>query len=110
MSKAERVKKEQENHKEFEIPFNSENKWMVTIHGVWPVGKFNMIMKGAPDYVLKYCTFGRATASSQKEKVLAKLEELMGQGRRVLCVARRDLSGRDLPAGQKFEGTGPKDC
>lgn len=98
----------EENQKDFEIPFNSENKWMLTLHGPAGGSKFLAIMKGAPERVMKFCTINSDQES--KGKIEAKLQGLMSNGRRVLCIAKRELSGADLPKGQKFEGTSAADC
>ena len=41
-----------------EIPFNSENKWMLTIHA-YPHsrGSYRIFIKGAPEKVWKLCKF-----------------------------------------------------
>jgi magnesium-transporting ATPase (P-type) len=96
------------NVKCFEIPFNSENKWMLTIHGTQGQGNFSAILKGAPERVLKYTTMQSDAASMAK--IEQALQELMSQGRRVLCIARRELAGSEVPAGSKFEGTTDTDC
>jgi len=97
-----------ENDKIFEIPFNSENKWMLTVHGQPSRGRCFAILKGAPDRVLKFCTVSKDGAAMAK--IEATMADLMAQARRVLCIARRDMSGSDIPDGAKFEGTGPNDC
>eukprot|EP00403_Amphidinium_massartii_P049669 CAMPEP_0178463032 /NCGR_PEP_ID=MMETSP0689_2-20121128/50123_1 /TAXON_ID=160604 /ORGANISM="Amphidinium massartii, Strain CS-259" /LENGTH=1066 /DNA_ID=CAMNT_0020089901 /DNA_START=125 /DNA_END=3325 /DNA_ORIENTATION=- len=106
----------QEKMKIFEIPFNSENKWMLTIHSNYVrtsrVGlhksPYKLYLKGAPERVLKFCTVNKDAGSMAK--IEAKLKELMSQGRRVLCVAERDLDADKGPADGKFEGSGPTDC
>jgi len=101
------LKSKPENHKAFEIPFNSENKWMLTIHGGPSQGYF-AILKGAPERVLKYTTLG--TDATSMAKIEQQLQDLMGQGRRVLCIAKRDIASSEIPAGGKFEGTNANDC
>jgi len=103
-----KLKAQPDNQKVFEIPFNSENKWMVTIHGQQGGNKYTMFMKGAPERVLKFCSL--STDQTALAKVEEKLQDLMGQGRRVLCIAKRELSGADLPKVKpgdsvKFEGS-----
>lgn len=101
------LKQRPENFKTFEIPFNSENKWMLTIHGDQNVGYF-AILKGAPERVMKYTTL--QSDPSIVGKVEQQLQDLMGQGRRVLCIAKKDLDPNDVPKGGKFEGTNATDC
>eukprot|EP00405_Crypthecodinium_cohnii_P016646 CAMPEP_0206444002 /NCGR_PEP_ID=MMETSP0324_2-20121206/14679_1 /ASSEMBLY_ACC=CAM_ASM_000836 /TAXON_ID=2866 /ORGANISM="Crypthecodinium cohnii, Strain Seligo" /LENGTH=1080 /DNA_ID=CAMNT_0053911995 /DNA_START=203 /DNA_END=3445 /DNA_ORIENTATION=+ len=91
-----------ENAKIFEIPFNSENKWMLTIHGQPSSGKVTAILKGAPDRVLKFCAIDPASQA----KVEGEMQKLMNDARRVLAIAKREITSP--PA--KFEGTGPEDC
>lgn len=39
-----------------EIPFNSENKWMLTVHDFEHFrGKYRVFIKGAPEKVWKLC-------------------------------------------------------
>jgi len=97
------TKNRPQNYKIFDIPFNSENKWMLTIHGQ-PGHQCFAILKGAPDRVLKYCKVDGVSMG----KIEAKMQELMSQARRVLAIARRDIS--DLPPGGVFEGTNCTDC
>jgi len=96
------LRAEPRNEKLFEIPFNSENKWMLTIHGQ-KGGNSCIILKGAPDRVLKFCTVKQDAAAMAK--IEATMKELMNQARRVLCIAKRELS--NPPAA--FAGTGPGD-
>jgi len=95
----ESLKAKPENHKVFEIPFNSENKWMVTIHGQG--GQGTMIMKGAPDRVLKFV----GGDPMLKDEIERTQKDLMAQARRVLAIAKKSI-----PLGQKFQGTGENDC
>ncbi|CAE8581761.1 unnamed protein product [Polarella glacialis] len=105
---AKATREKPEHEKVFEIPFNSENKWMLTVHGKPKSGKFFAILKGAPERVLKFCTVNADSASVAK--VEQKLQDLMSQGRRVLCIARREITESAIPAGEKFEGTSGTDC
>ncbi|KAF9404403.1 hypothetical protein BGZ94_004203 [Podila epigama] len=42
--------------KVFEVPFNSENKWAMTIHHKeHATGKYTLLMKGAPERILRLC-------------------------------------------------------
>ena len=39
-----------------EIPFNSTNKFQVSIHETEEAGKFQLMMKGAPERILARCS------------------------------------------------------
>eukprot|EP00931_Biecheleriopsis_adriatica_P024149 TRINITY_DN15119_c0_g1_i3.p1 TRINITY_DN15119_c0_g1~~TRINITY_DN15119_c0_g1_i3.p1 ORF type:complete len:1229 (-),score=239.13 TRINITY_DN15119_c0_g1_i3:158-3646(-) len=100
------IRDQPSNAKVFEIPFNSENKWMLTIHG--HSGQFFAILKGAPERVLKFTSL--SSDSAAMSKIEQCLHDLMDQGRRVLCIATRELTGSDIPVRSKFEGTSSADC
>jgi sodium/potassium-transporting ATPase subunit alpha len=77
-----------------EVPFNSENKWMLTIHTHPKAANssdrsYQMVLKGAPERVLQHCRM----PESERAKVDDKLKEMMDQGLRVLCFASRGLAG-----------------
>ncbi|KAJ3180632.1 hypothetical protein HK101_009947 [Irineochytrium annulatum] len=99
----------------FNIPFDSKNKWMMTIvkqkaQSVAP----EMLVKGAPDILVNYCD---SIAKSDGTVVpltpdrLAQIQEiqntLSANGQRVLALCRRRL--RDIPASQIPFG-GPHDA
>jgi len=78
----------------FEIPFNSTNKWMLTVRaaarksGETSGGNsadrpVRLILKGAPERVLQHC---RLTEQAEKAARDAQ-ETLMGQGKRMICIA-----------------------
>ncbi|CAE8585381.1 unnamed protein product [Polarella glacialis] len=97
----------------FEIPFNSANKWMLTVHPWFSDGdisnannRFEIFMKGAPEQVLKLCNL----QSNIEEGIMQTLEKLMAQGRRVLCAARRLVNAAEVPPGDVFEGACFEDC
>ena len=67
----------------FEIPFHSENKWMLTVHKLKDQPETHeVIIKGAPEKILALC--GRSFEE--------KFTELMGKGLRLLALARRLLT------------------
>ncbi len=82
-----------------EIPFESENKFMATLHR-FENGEIRILLKGAPDRLLDRCESqrnadGEATALDRAfwEK---QIDELSNQGLRVLAAAARDAGeGRD---------------
>jgi magnesium-transporting ATPase (P-type) len=91
------------NPKVFDIPFNSENKWMLTVHRKGSDNtKFTAILKGAPERVLTFC---KESSQGSKNQIEKTLQELMNDGRRVLCIAQRDIEGSEVPEGAKFEGS-----
>mmetsp|Transcript_4732 Transcript_4732/g.11047 ORF Transcript_4732/g.11047 Transcript_4732/m.11047 type:complete len:1113 (+) Transcript_4732:69-3407(+) len=102
---ATKMKSSPGNAKLFEIPFNSENKWMLTIHGQRGSPNCFLVLKGAPDRVLKFCSVSKDPQGMAR--IEAAMQDLMSKARRVLCVARRELGGAAPP---KFEGSGPNDC
>mmetsp|Transcript_111160 Transcript_111160/g.278316 ORF Transcript_111160/g.278316 Transcript_111160/m.278316 type:complete len:1085 (-) Transcript_111160:78-3332(-) len=101
---AKQLKQKPENNKLFEIPFNSENKWMLTIHGQYGSPKVFAILKGAPDRVLKFCSVSQDPASMAV--IEGEMKKLMNDARRVLAIAKRDITSP--PA--KFEGTSAADA
>ena len=78
------------NSKVYEIPFNSANKWQMSIHSL-ASGKQSIFLKGAPDIILNKCSRYLATDGSYK-KIDAEFETLYntayesfgGNGERVL--------------------------
>jgi magnesium-transporting ATPase (P-type) len=92
----------------FEIPFNSANKWMLTVHMVQAPGggfkAFRVILKGAPERVLAMC----GSSPNEHSQIEVCFGNLMAQGKRVLCFAERWIE--DLPSDFKFSGTGPQDA
>lgn len=81
------------------IPFNSTNKYMVTIHrDEEESGHFRMLMKGAPERVIDRCTFV-LTGNGNLQEMTAEyrqiidghLATMMGNGERVLGFAQRLL-------------------
>merc|ERR1719310_1393330 len=86
----------------YEVPFNSENKWALTIHLVEKGpehSKYRMIMKGAPERVYPFC-YGD---NNEADEVCASL---MRQGRRVLGFAMREF---ELQTGFVFCGASAED-
>jgi magnesium-transporting ATPase (P-type) len=90
------------------IPFESEHKFMATLHRS-AEGKEFLLVKGAPEVILEHCDRhqmapGR-TASLDRPHFLQASDRLAGQGERVLAFAWRDgpaskpsgLSADDLP-------------
>ena len=57
------------------IPFNSENKWMLTVHSDpkrSQADKWRLVLKGAPERVLRFCSLNSDNAAKAKvEKEIA---------------------------------------
>ena len=75
------------------IPFESENQFMATLHVDGEQAR--VILKGAPEVVLKRC----ADVDTNEQQVRAEVEALAKEGKRVLAVATKpwkDPSDTDL--------------
>lgn len=91
----------------FEIPFNSRNKWAMTVVADKdPSGSVWMLVKGAPDVLFPYCQSilrGDGTlvplGSSERERLSTLQNKWSSEGQRVLALCRRSLDGikLDLP-------------
>jgi magnesium-transporting ATPase (P-type) len=96
------------------IPFESENKFMATLHRS-PDGRQRILLKGAPDRLLDRCDH-QWTADDSVEDLDAswweqQIEQLGDQGLRVLAAAAReadsgenDLEMADIDQGMVFLG------
>ncbi|KAJ3257350.1 hypothetical protein HK103_004570 [Boothiomyces macroporosus] len=96
--------------KVFEIPFNSDNKWAMTIHRKsHSNGHFMLYLKGAPERVLKLCsTFHDGTnAVPLTEAHTSKFDEtynfMASKGHRVLAFACYALPGDKYPSDYEFK-------
>lgn len=72
------------------IPFESENQFMVTLHdtidGTQRQGQKVMLMKGAPEAVIRHCSdFGR----TDENTVLREVNAMASRGLRVLAFAEK---------------------
>ncbi len=76
------------------IPFESENKFMATLHHI-PGGGTRILLKGAPDRLLDRCKSERtaeySTGALDREFWEHQIEALGNQGLRVLAAAARDV-------------------
>jgi Ca2+-transporting ATPase len=68
-----------------ELPFDSERKLMSTVHS--HEGKFRVMVKGAPDVLLRRCVIDAVTV----EAISAQNEEMASNALRVLGVAYKDI-------------------
>lgn len=90
-----------------EIPFNSTNKYQVSIHIV--DGQHLLVMKGAPERILERCD--KIMIKGQEEKMDAAWEKnfdgaymtLGGMGERVLGFCHCWLDKTDYPVGYGFD-------
>jgi len=96
------------NPKVIEIPFNSTNKWQLSIHEVDQ--RYLMVMKGAPERVLARC--GKILINGEEQEMTAEwrskydkaYEHLGGLGERVLGFGHMWLDEAQWPFGSaKFE-------
>ena len=94
------------NKKVCEIPFNSTNKYQVSIHE--NEGGYLLVMKGAPERILDRCStilvHGKETELNQewKDKFGAAYLELGGLGERVLGFCDFRLPPNQYPQGYGF--------
>jgi len=98
-----------DNPKVIEIPFNSTNKWQLSIHKV--DGKYLLVMKGAPERILQRC--GKILINGEEQEMTDEwrakydkaYEHLGGLGERVLGFGHMWLDESEWPQGSdsKFE-------
>lgn len=80
------------------VPFNSSNKYMVTVHSDPNTSALTLIMKGAPERVVERCRatgIGESTrelTETDKELIEKQVDYLAGKGERVLAFAQMELS------------------
>ncbi|KAM6945356.1 LOW QUALITY PROTEIN: sodium/potassium-transporting ATPase subunit alpha-1-like [Aplochiton taeniatus] len=94
-----------------EIPFNSSNKYQISVHKNQTAGesKHLLMMKGAPERILDRCTTillqGKEQALDEEMKVAfqTSYEELGGLGERVLGFCQVNLPDDQFPEGFPFD-------
>lgn len=98
--------------KVFEIPFNSDNKWAMTIHKKKHAnGSLTLYIKGAPERVLRICStilVGDGTQNvpiteEHKAKYNETYEFMASKGHRVLAFAQILLPGDQYPESFVFD-------
>ncbi|GBB88727.1 hypothetical protein RclHR1_01530015 [Rhizophagus clarus] len=96
--------------KVFEIPFNSETKWALTIHKKrHENGELTLYIKGAPERILKLCSTLLldeevvSLTDEHKNKYNEAYEFMASKGHRVLALAQLLLPGDQYPEDFKFE-------
>ncbi|KAH9508727.1 hypothetical protein Btru_049745 [Bulinus truncatus] len=103
------------NPKLVEIPFNSSNKYQVSIHKTdSPTDdRLLLVMKGAPERILERCTsyVSQGTEQLIDAEFLDSFDkaymDLGGRGERVLGFADLMLSKKDFPVGYPFDADNP---
>jgi magnesium-transporting ATPase (P-type) len=73
-----------------EIPFESEHRFMATLHHDH-TGNVFALLKGAPERVLALCTQDSTTATLDRPAWERRMEEAACDGQRVLALARCDM-------------------
>lgn len=99
------------NTKVCEVPFNSSNKYQVSIHENEDKkdGRYFLAMKGAPERILDLCSTifingqDRPMDNEMKEAFNAAYMELGGMGERVLGFCDYHLPLDQYPKGYKFD-------
>ena len=92
------------------IPFNSANKFMITINKVADAGdRLRLCMKGAPERVMERCTSiltkeGAMPFDADAKAVInEQLAFMMERGERCLGFAKLDLDPAEFPVGFQFD-------
>ena len=97
-----------EHPKLAEIPFNSTNKFQVSVHAVGHTGRHLVVMKGAPEIILSRCSHllvGRGAVpldESHTQLCQAACQQLADLGERVLAFCDLELGVDTLPPGHIF--------
>ena len=86
------VEVSRENPRVDAVPFDSDRKYMATLHKEGADGHF-IVLKGAPEVVLERCT----TDSANRNEILQQVNLLAAEGMRVLGVARRNAGDLAVP-------------
>ncbi|KAI3641016.1 hypothetical protein MIR68_001894 [Amoeboaphelidium protococcarum] len=96
--------------KVFEIPFNSTNKWHLSIHKMkHDNGDLTLLIKGAPERIFRLCSKIYSQSGDEKE-ITAEMkqdfqksyEALAAKGHRVIGTAKFNLPAADYPADFTF--------
>jgi len=99
----------QKNPKIVEIPFNSTNKWQLSIHETPEDPRHLLVMKGAPERILDRCATIMINGEEQelteqwRTKYNDAYMELGGMGERVLGFAHYYLDQTSFPKGFAFD-------
>jgi sodium/potassium-transporting ATPase subunit alpha len=104
------VEYRKKNKKIVEIPFNSTNKYQVSIHELMddPNNPYLLVMKGAPERILERCSTilidGKDKPMNEAERTAfnTAYDELGGMGERVLGFCDYALPKEEFPLGFPF--------
>ncbi|KAF9433482.1 hypothetical protein BGZ76_009404 [Entomortierella beljakovae] len=96
--------------KVFEVPFNSDNKWAMTIHHKEHTsGKFTLLIKGAPERILRLCNTilidnQAVPLTAEHSKAYDNMYALMAsKGHRVLALAQLLMPRSQYPDDHVFD-------
>ncbi|KAI0244812.1 hypothetical protein L0F63_001869 [Massospora cicadina] len=96
--------------KVFEVPFNSTNKWALSINKVsHNDGDLTLYLKGAPERVLELCSSilvdGRSIALTDEHKASFDMSytHMADKGHRVLAFAQLQLNSKAYPSDYAFD-------
>lgn len=96
---------ERELPRRAELPFDSERKLMSTVHAL-PGGGFRVMVKGAPDVLLRRCMAGPGLtqARSANERMAAKALRVLGMAYRDIASIPSPMSAGNLESDLTFVG------
>ncbi|MBE9559555.1 MAG: cation-transporting P-type ATPase, partial [Proteobacteria bacterium] len=80
------------------IPFESEHRFMATLHHSHTGDAF-IFIKGAPERLLEMCTHQKTVCGDQpidRDYWLSRIEEMAEQGQRVLAIAIKSVSNKQV--------------
>merc|ERR1719491_362197 len=109
LSKGDILKFRSENKKVAEIPFNSANKYQVSIHEQGGKTPYRLVMKGAPERIMEKCETIWVNGKDEplndhwKKQMEASYMELGGLGERVLGFCDFVLPEDDFPKDYPFD-------
>lgn len=107
------VEYRKKNKKVSEIPFNSTNKFQVSIHETENKDNYHLVMKGAPERILSKCS--TILLNGEEMELTSELKddfekaylELGGMGERVLGFCDLPLDINKFPKGYNFDSENP---
>ncbi|CAH0398018.1 unnamed protein product [Chilo suppressalis] len=103
------TKTREDNPKVAEIPFSSAYKYQITIHLMQATQSYYLIMKGAPEIILEYCSRVHTDEGEQpltpqiKKELKANFIKLANMGERVIGYCDYNLPVASYPIGYLFD-------